>query len=156
MFEVMKGAAIVHKIYGPPSKWIGAQDALSMCLKGGAKLMRKKIGSLQPGYLADIVILGMDRLFMLPKENFINQLVYSDLGFSVETVLVDGAVVIEDKELKTINERELRAEAAEGIEKLHRDFPNIKKQIAPALDLLERMAQAAAEYKISFNRLANL
>ena len=154
MFENMKFAALIHKLYGHRSNWIGAQDALTMCLHGGAKVMRKKIGSLQPGYLADLVILRMDKLFVIPKEYFINQLVFGELGSSVETVLVGGHVVIEDKDVKTVNEKELYAEARESIQKLYKDIPSLNKRFAPVLDLLDRMDKAVADYKLPFNRLA--
>ena len=156
MFESMKFAASIHKLYGHRSKWIGAQDALTMCLHGGAKVMRKKIGSLQPGCLADLVILGTDKLFIIPKEYFINQLVFGELGSSVETVLVGGHVVIEDKEVKTVNEKELYAEARESMQKLYTDIPSLNKRFAPALDLLDRMDKAVADYKLPFSRLACL
>ena len=129
---------------------------MTMCLHGGAKVMRKKIGSLQPGYLADLVILGTDKLFIIPKEYFINQLVFGELGSSVETVLVGGHVVIEDKEVKTVNEKELYAEARESMQKLYTDIPSLNKRFAPALDLLDRMDKAVADYKLPFSRLARL
>jgi cytosine/adenosine deaminase-related metal-dependent hydrolase len=156
MFEVMKCASLIGKLYGRPSKWVSAQDAFTMCLTGGAKVLRQKVGSLQPGYLADLVILGTENLFIIPKEKFINQLVFSELGSSVETVLVGGRVVVEDKEVKTVDEKELRAEARDSIQKMYADISSVKKRFAPALDLLERMGTAVAEYELPFSRLARM
>ncbi len=156
MFEVMKYTALIHKLYGPPSKWIGAQDAFAMCLTNGAKVMRKKVGSLQPGYLADLVILGTGRLFITPKENFINQLVYTDLGSSVETVLVGGRIVIEDKKAQMVNEDELYAEAKECAQKLYSDIASLDKRLAPTLDFLNQEWIATADYDLPFTRLARI
>ena len=156
MFETMKCAALIHKLYGIPSTWIGAPDVFEMCLSGGAKVLRKKIGSLQPGYLADLVILGTERLFMMPKANFINQLVFSDVGDSVETVLVGGRIVVENKEVKTVNESELYEEAEESIQKMYTDITSLNKQIAPALDLLDRLNKSVADHELPFSRLAHM
>ncbi len=156
MFEVMKYTALIHKLYGSPSEWIGAQDAFTMCLTGGAKVLRKKIGSLQPGYLADLVILGTETLFIMPKENFINQLVFSESGSSVETVLVGGRIVVEDKKVKTVNEKELYTEAREIIQKMYMDIPSVKKRFAPAEDLLKRLDTVVADYELPFTRWARI
>jgi guanine deaminase len=156
MFETMKCAALIHKLYGLPSKWISAQDAFTMCLTGGARVLRKKVGSLQAGYLADLVILGTEHLFMMPKENIINQLVFSELGSSVETVIVGGHIVVDDKEVKTVNEKELYAEARESILKMCADISSLSKRFAPALNLLERMGMAVADYELPFSRLARM
>jgi 5-methylthioadenosine/S-adenosylhomocysteine deaminase len=153
MLEVMKGAALVGKLYGHPSKWVSGPDAFTMCLTGGAKVLRKKTGSLQPGYLADLVILGTETLFVIPKEYFINQLVFSELGSSVETVIVGGRVIIQDKEIKTVNERELHAEANESIQKMYASIDALHKSFTPALELLDRMGIAVAQYKYPFSRL---
>ena len=119
-------------------------------------MLRKKVGSLKPGYLADLLVLGTDKLFVIPKDFFINQLVFGEPGSSVETVLVGGRVVIQDKEVKTINEKELYAEARESIKKLYTDVPSLSERFAPALDLLERMDKAVADYKLPFSRLASM
>ena len=78
------------------------------------------------------------------------------MGASVETVLVGGNGIIEDKEVKTGNEKELYAEARESMQKLYTDIPSLNKRFAPALDLLDRMDKAVADYKLPFSRLACL
>ena len=77
MFEVMKYAALINKLYGPAEEWIGAQDAFQMCLTNGARITGQAIGSLQPGSLADIIILETGRLFGASRETILNQLVYT-------------------------------------------------------------------------------
>ncbi len=153
MFEAMKFGAIIHMLNEQPRKWVSARDVFTMCLNGGAKVIRKKVGLLQPGYLADLIILGTDNLFMIPKENFINQLVYSGLGNSVETVIVGGQVVVENKKVKTVNEKDLYAEGKESIRKIYRDVPSLQKGFAPMGDLLERVHRAVMDYKLPFSRL---
>ena len=157
MFEVMKYTALLHKLYGPAEKWLGAEDAFNMCLTGGAKVLRKKIGAFKPGYLADMVIIGTNKLFIETKENLINQLVYTDLGCStVETVLVGGEIVVEGSKIKGVNEDELYAEAKERAKKLQIDIPALHKRLAPTLDLLFKMSRAVSDYELPFTRLASM
>ncbi len=152
-FEAMKYASIIHMLNEKPSKWVGAQDVFAMCLSGGAKVMRHKVGSLKPGHLADIVILGTDKLFMMPKEYFINQLVYSELGTSVDTVIAGGQVVVENKIVKTVDERELYAEGRESIKRIYSNVNSLKKNFAPMGDLLDRLHRAVVEHDLPFSRL---
>jgi guanine deaminase len=156
MFEVMKYTALIHKLYGPPTQWLHVEDTFDMCLSSGAKVLGKKIGSLHSGCLADLAILRTDRLFVTAKENLINQLVYADLGQSVETVLVGGRVVVEDKKVKTVDEAELYAEAKEGARKVYRDLPDLNRRLAPFLDLLQQMYRKVDDHPLPFTRLADI
>jgi cytosine/adenosine deaminase-related metal-dependent hydrolase len=156
MFEVMKYTALIHKLYGPPSNWLSVQDAFAMCLTNGARVLRKKVGSLQPGYLADLVILDAARLFVTQKENLVNQIVYADLGSSVQTVLVDGRIVVKDKEILLVSEEELYVEAKESAQRIYTDIPSLNKRLASTLNLLIKMSMAVADQQLPFNRLACL
>ena len=157
MFEVMKYAALIHKLYGTPTKWLGAEDAFTMCVTNGAKVLRKNIGAIKPGYLADIVIIGGEKLFVNSKENLINQLVYTNLGFSsVETVLVGGNIVVEEGKVKMVNEDELFAEAKECAQKIYSDIPALNNRLAPALDFLSKMGKVVSRQKLHFTRFADI
>jgi 5-methylthioadenosine/S-adenosylhomocysteine deaminase len=155
MFEVMKYAALMHKLYGSPSKWLTAQDVFEMCLNGGAKVLQKKVGSLKAGYHADLVILNTDRLFITPKEYFINQLIYSDLGSSVETVLVGGNVVLEDKKLRNVDEVELYSEARDVVTKIYKELPRVNEQFALASDILEKLNHLVVNHELPFCRFVH-
>ncbi len=153
-FEVMKWAAVIHRLYGISSEWIGSEDALRMGMKGGAKVLRKSIGSLKPGNLADLLILGTDHLFMMPKENFINQIVYWEKGDSIEKVMVGGRVVVEDRKVKTVDEKALYAEAKESIKNVYADMDAVNKKAAPALDFVRRLEVAVNDWELPYSRLA--
>lgn len=154
--ETMKLVALIHNLYGEPSKWITPQDTFSMCLTGGAKVLRKKTGSLQPGSLADLLILGTERLFFMPKSNFINQLVYCDLGSSIETVVVGGRIVVEDTQVKTVNEHELYEEARESVQRLYADMASLNSDSAPVVEFLQKLTLAARDYEFPFSRFADM
>jgi len=89
-----------------------AEKAYEMATLGGARtmLMEDQIGALVPGLKADLVLHDTDRPEWRPLLNVINQLVWSADGRGVHTVLVDGAVVVEDGHCITIDEERMWAE----------------------------------------------
>jgi cytosine/adenosine deaminase-related metal-dependent hydrolase len=90
-----------------------AETAYEMATLGGAKAMglEDRIGSLEPGKAADVVLHDIDRPEWRPLLNVMNQLVWSADGRGVHTVVVDGDVVVEHAEMTTIDESKLYAEA---------------------------------------------
>jgi 5-methylthioadenosine/S-adenosylhomocysteine deaminase len=88
-----------------------AEKAYEMATLGGAKALRldDRIGSLEPGKRADIVLHDTDRPEWRPLLNVANQLVWSADGRGVHTVLVDGQAVVEDYRCTTIDEGRLWA-----------------------------------------------
>jgi cytosine/adenosine deaminase-related metal-dependent hydrolase len=90
-----------------------AEHAYEMATIGGARtmLLDGEIASLEPGKRADVVLHDTDRPEWRPVLNVINQLVWSADGRGVHTVLVDGAVVVEDGHCTTIDEQRLWADA---------------------------------------------
>jgi cytosine/adenosine deaminase-related metal-dependent hydrolase len=83
-----------------------AEMAYEMATIGGAKTMgmADKIGSLEVGKKADVVLHDTDRPEWRPLLNVANQLVWSADGRGVHTVFVDGAKVVEDGRMTTIDE----------------------------------------------------
>jgi len=90
-----------------------AETAYEMATLGGARAMRldDRIGSIEPGKKADVVLHDTDRPEWRPLLNVANQLVWSADGRGVHTVLVDGRVVVDDGHCTTIDEDALWARA---------------------------------------------
>jgi cytosine/adenosine deaminase-related metal-dependent hydrolase len=90
-----------------------AEKAFEMATLGGARtmLMENQIGALVTGMKADIVLHDTDRPEWRPLLNVMNQLVWSADGRGVHTVVVDGAVVVEDGHCTTIDEAKLWADS---------------------------------------------
>jgi cytosine/adenosine deaminase-related metal-dependent hydrolase len=90
-----------------------AEKAYEMATLGGARtmLMEDEIGALVPGRKADIVLHDTDRPEWRPLLNVMNQLVWSADGRGVHTVVVDGAIVVEDGHCTTIDEERLWVDA---------------------------------------------
>ena len=110
MFQAMKMfaglAAVSDPEPGPPS----AADTLRIATLGGARALGlgDDIGSLAPGKKADLSILDLANPNFVPLNSAVRQLVFTESGQSVETVIVDGRVVMDGRRLQTIDEGELR------------------------------------------------
>lgn len=86
-----------------------AEDGLFMATRGGAKAcgMDSKIGSIEAGKRADLVIHTLNRPELIPTTNMIRNLFYASRAKSVHTVVVDGKVVLDGGRFVGINEAEM-------------------------------------------------
>jgi cytosine/adenosine deaminase-related metal-dependent hydrolase len=109
--RLMYIAAAAHKDAKADVRVMGAHKAMEMATINGAKALRweDKIGSLEVGKRADIVIIDTHRPEWQPcHPNYeITNLVYSASGDSVETVIIDGNIVMENRKVTTIDEYEI-------------------------------------------------
>ena len=90
---------------------------------------------------ADLAILDLSDPAFLPFNSAARQLVYSECGRSVETVIVDGRVVVSDRRLVTIDEDELRERVVEVGERFRREIGDLDERnarVRPHLDAAHR------------------
>ena len=122
LFEAMRFAAMVGKIRFPhqQDRWIGARDVWKMVTSGSARVlgMADDIGALAPGRKADLALLRADSVFLRPLSDAVNTLIYAETGADVDTVLVDGKIVLQHGRTITIDEERLRARAQEAADRL--------------------------------------
>jgi cytosine/adenosine deaminase-related metal-dependent hydrolase len=99
-------AALIHKAKVDDPLVVTAEQALEMAILGGAKAMgiADSVGSIEPGKLADIILIDMNDLGFTPVTNPVSNLVYSGSGHAVDTVIVNGKLLMRGKELLTLNE----------------------------------------------------
>lgn len=152
MFETLKAAAIVQRPVVPQDRWPTALQTLRMCWEGGARALGQKLGRLEPGYLADIVMLRTGDLRLGPKEQVANQLVYAELGRSVDTVLVDGEVVVRDGRVVSVDEAAVRAEAQTLADRIWATLPDRAARFEELRPMLERLEREVRSYPVGFSR----
>ncbi|MGI9316329.1 MAG: amidohydrolase [bacterium] len=113
----MKTVALAQKGKYESAVAITAEKVLEMATIEGAQVlgMDKDIGSLEAGKKADINILDFSGTHLVPRHNVISMLVYQALGNEVETVLVDGKILMENRIL-TLFTREEEAEKLRSIQ----------------------------------------
>lgn len=105
MFEEIKLAAILNKAVNMDAISIPAISAIEMATINGAKalLWDKEIGSIEIGKKADMILIDMDKPHLYPSHNIISSLAYSVQGSDVDTVIVDGKIIMEKREIKTLD-----------------------------------------------------
>lgn len=113
MWEEMDSAAKLHKVMSNDPKVMSAQEAFELAtIRGAAALhLEKEIGSLEVGKRADLVIVEGDSLNQIPSYNVYSDLVYATKASAVQTVIINGRVVMRDRRLLTLNERAIKASA---------------------------------------------
>ena len=115
MIREMKLAAYLHKVRLLDPMTMPAETILEMATVHGARAigMQDRLGTLEPGKLADIVLVDLDSVHMVPNNNHVSDLVYAGCGTDVDTVMVDGRIIMENRNVKTLDEREIISQARE-------------------------------------------
>jgi len=104
MFRELAVLSIVHKGVNHDALAVTAKEGFAIATKGGAAAMgRDDIGEISPGKIADLVILDLDCPNMQPINNPMSALAYSTNGSEVETVIVKGKLLMENREFLTID-----------------------------------------------------
>jgi len=121
LFETMRVAALLHKVVDSDyDQWVGAKEVMKMVTRGGAACsgLNGEIGTLSVGMKADMVLLDLRKLSFLPRNNLLHQLVFSEHGESVDSVVVDGKLVVEAGTVTAVNEQKIIDEVMERAEEI--------------------------------------
>lgn len=110
MFEEIHLAAIVNKAVNNDAISVPGINALEMATINGAKALdwEKEIGSIEVGKKADIILIDTDKTHLYPRHNIISALAYSTQGSDVDTVIVDGNILMEKREIKTLDVEKIK------------------------------------------------
>jgi 5-methylthioadenosine/S-adenosylhomocysteine deaminase len=115
VYEAMRLASLASKVQGPDvEKWITTEEALRATTEGGARALglAKQIGRIAPGYKADIVFLDLHHINWIPMNDPVNQIVHTEDGSAVHSVMIGGRMVVENRKLLTVDLPKLAAQAA--------------------------------------------
>jgi 5-methylthioadenosine/S-adenosylhomocysteine deaminase len=106
LWEVGRAAAMLQKATHLDGEAITAEQILSMLTIRGARALGldQQIGSLEPGKRADMIVVDFNQPHLLPGERIIPKLVYSTRGSDVVHTIIDGQVVMQDRQVKTLDE----------------------------------------------------
>jgi 5-methylthioadenosine/S-adenosylhomocysteine deaminase len=119
-FDAMKFASLLPKGVACDAAVLPADDVFRMATRGGAKALGLDSGVIAPGRKADLVLLRGDRVHLQPviPQAILTNLVHAARGGDVDTVWVDGQMVVENGELKALPQAELAFRASEAAEQL--------------------------------------
>lgn len=110
MFQAMYTAALLHKLSTNAPTVMNAQQVVDMATINGAKVlgMDKLIGSLEKGKAADMIIIDLRRPEVYPLyKNLYSTIVYSMNSSAVNTVIINGKVVMDNRKILNIDEEKL-------------------------------------------------
>ena len=122
MFSEISSASKLAKVSTLNPETLTAREIIRMATINGAKALgvEKEIGSLEIGKKADIIILDFNKPHLVPVYNYYSHLVYSVSGSDVQSCIIDGKIVMEDREILSFNVEEVIQEVneiAQGIMK---------------------------------------
>ncbi len=105
MFEAMRQAGFLAKHATRDPTALPAQAALDLATRGGARAlgMERTIGSIERGKRADVIIVATDRSRQTPLYDPVSHLVYVTRGDDVRTTIVNGRVLMKDRQLRTLD-----------------------------------------------------
>ena len=112
IFQAMKAFVGLAAVSNVVSERPTAKDAIFAATSGGAQAigLTNQVGKIQPGFKADLTLLDLADPAFIPLNSAARQVVFSECGRSVDTVLVNGRVVVRDGKVTTIDESTLRRE----------------------------------------------
>lgn len=113
MMAEARQALLAHRLAPDPARWLTAEEVLWMATRGGARCLgRDDVGSLEPGKSADLILVDTRRLsYAGASSDLLAALVFSPWPEPVDTVVVDGRVVVEGGELVGVDAPALAARA---------------------------------------------
>jgi len=113
LWEEMDTAAKLHKLVSMKADALPARDSVAMATIGGARAIHRDrdLGSLEPGKLADLIVVRINTAHQTPLYDVYSHLVYATKASDVETVVVGGRVLMENRQVKTLDAPAVLAKA---------------------------------------------
>ncbi len=120
MFETMKFTALLQKGVNENPELLPAYEILKMATINGAKALKldKKIGSIEVGKRADIIMINLNNILTQPLNNIFAQIVYNVKGTDVEMTMINGKIIMENKRLEGIKETQICEKCSQIIKRI--------------------------------------
>ncbi len=100
----MRLMALLQKVKNPKS--LKVDTAVKIATENGGTALNWKIGRIEKGFLADVIFIDLKKGFMVPQHNLVSNVVYSMNASAVDTVIVDGKVIMKDRKILTVDEED--------------------------------------------------
>ncbi|TVQ37362.1 MAG: amidohydrolase [Geminicoccaceae bacterium] len=138
MYEAMRMASYMSHVRGPDvDRWLRTGEILKAATQGSAKALGfEKLGRIAPGYKADIVFVDLATINWIPLNDPVNQLVHTEDGTGVHSVMVGGRFRYQDRGPVGIDLAKLQADAErarERLERTNRQHRALFDQLAPVV-----------------------
>jgi guanine deaminase len=121
MFEATRLASFISRVQNPDYRsWLAPDEVLTMSTIGSARALGygDGIGRLAPGAKADIVFLDLAHVHYVPLGDIVGQIVFTESGAAVDSVMIGGRVILDHGRLTTVDEARLRRDVERAAERL--------------------------------------
>ncbi len=118
MFDEMRDAAMLGKLAAGDASAVPAPAVVRMATEGSAAALGLDSGRIEEGANADLAVIDLDAPHLTPRNDLVSHLAYATRGSDVRHTVCDGAVLMADRELQTIDEERAKREASEQAEAL--------------------------------------
>ncbi len=128
LFETMKLGSVIQRASRADASLMPASEMIRMATHNGASALGIPAGSIVPGNLADIILINLKKPRLTPvvlgkNSNILSHLVYAAHGDDVDTTIIDGKIVMENRKLKTVDEDEVIEKATASCNSLLSRIP---------------------------------
>ena len=110
-FDELRDAAMVGKLEAGDAAAVAAPDVVRAATEGGADVLGFDSGRIEAGALADLAVVDLEKPHLTPAHDLVSHLAYAVRGSDVRHTVVDGEVVVRDRELSTLDEDAVAREA---------------------------------------------
>ncbi|MGE4568677.1 MAG: amidohydrolase [Bacteroidales bacterium] len=121
MMEAMKLATLLQKAWRSDSSALPAAEVFALATANGGAIMNRPLGIIKEGALADLVLVRLDQPAFTPNFHFVSNLVYSGNSSSVDSVICNGKILMQNRIVP--GEEAILAEARETAFRLVADDP---------------------------------
>jgi 5-methylthioadenosine/S-adenosylhomocysteine deaminase len=123
LFEVMKFASLIHRASRVDASLQQAPDVVRMATRNGADALGHETGRVETGRKADVILVNLESPMFTPlmpgnADHLFSHLVFAANGSSVDTTIIDGQVVMENRRLLTVDEGQIRREANDAFRRV--------------------------------------
>lgn len=134
ILEQLRLMVLAQKSAETDPTWMTVPQALEIAFQGSATVlgMGDRLGSIQAGKLADLVLMRQDGAHVFPRFNPAANLVYSSRTSDVDTVICDGKVLLQAGKLLTIDKAEVKRQVATRLQRLSERVPGRRIATYPA------------------------
>jgi cytosine/adenosine deaminase-related metal-dependent hydrolase len=154
VFQAMKMFCLLAAVSEPEPGPGLAHEVLRHATLGNARTagLAGCLGAIRPGYKADLIVIDLNDVAYLPYNSAARQLVYTEAGRGVESVIVDGRVVMKGRMVRTIDEEALRGEVAGLMRHFIADYDAIVESRKSAIPYMLEAHRRMWQQDLGMNR----
>ena len=154
MFEALRLAAYLSRIGDADhEQWLSVEEVFRAATEGSAGLLGfDRVGRLEAGYAADIVFLDIGHINYVPLRNPLLQMVFTENGGAIDSVMIAGRFVLQNGRMLTIDEARLRRQAEAAVARLDAANADARRTAEAARDLVGHFCLAHARAPFHVHR----